>query len=83
VRRYKPDPVAYALGPATLDLPARDILFVSSNAWDAIGATWYGYTTMWVNRGGAPPEPLGTEPTHTGRSLRDVLSHLPSASRPS
>ena len=83
VRRYKPDPAAYALGPTTLALPARDILFVSSNAWDAIGATWHGYTTLWVNRSGAPPEPLGTEPTHTGRSLRDVLSHFPSASRPS
>jgi 2-haloacid dehalogenase len=78
VRRYKPDPAAYGLGPAALDLPARDILFVSSNAWDAIGATWYGYTTLWVNRSGAPPEPLGTEPSHTGRSLRDVLQHFPS-----
>jgi 2-haloacid dehalogenase len=24
--------------------------FVSSNGWDAIGATWFGYTTLWVNR---------------------------------
>jgi 2-haloacid dehalogenase len=78
-RRFKTDPAAYALGPATLGLPAREILFVSSNAWDAVGATWYGYTTLWVNRTGAPPEELGTEPTHTGRSLRDVLSLLPAA----
>jgi 2-haloacid dehalogenase len=76
-RRYKTDPAAYALGPAALDLPARDVLFVSSNAWDAIGATWYGYTTLWVNRTGAPPEQLGTEPGFTGRSLRDVLDHFP------
>lgn len=79
VRRYKTDPAAYALGPSTLGLPARDILFVSSNAWDAIGATWFGYTTLWVNRAGAPPERLGTEPTFTGRSLRDVLTHFPAA----
>jgi len=77
VRRFKTDPAAYALGPAVLGLPARDILFVSSNAWDAIGATWFGYTTLWVNRAGAPPEALGTQPTHTGRSLRDVLALLP------
>jgi 2-haloacid dehalogenase len=76
-RRYKTDPAAYALGTATLGLPARDILFVSSNAWDAIGATWFGYTTMWVNRTDAPPEQLDTEPTYTGRSLREVLSHFP------
>ena len=79
-RRYKTDPAAYALGPITLDLPAKDILFVSSNAWDAVGATWFGYTTLWVNRTGAPPEQLETEPTFTGRSLRDVLSHFPARS---
>jgi 2-haloacid dehalogenase len=73
VRRFKTDPAAYGLGPQTLELPARDILFVSSNAWDAIGATWFGYTTLWVNRIGAPPEELGIPPTHTGTSLRDVL----------
>jgi 2-haloacid dehalogenase len=72
-RRFKTDPAAYALGPAALDLPARDILFVSSNGWDAIGATWYGYTTLWVNRSGGPLEQLDTPPTHAGRSLRDVL----------
>lgn len=79
VRRYKTDPAAYALGPQSLGLAARDILFVSSNGWDAIGATWYGYTTLWVNRAGAPPEQLGTEPTRTGRSLRDVLDFFPAA----
>jgi 2-haloacid dehalogenase len=73
-RRYKTDPVTYALGTAAFDLPAADILFVSSNAWDAIGATWFGYTTLWVNRAGAPLDPLGTAPTHQGSSLRDVLA---------
>ena len=77
VRRFKTDPAAYALGPAALGLAAREILFVSSNAWDAIGATWFGYTPLWVNRAGAPPEELGTPPTHIGRSLRDLLALLP------
>ena len=77
VRRFKTDSAAYALGPAALGLQAREILFVSSNAWDAIGATWFGYTTLWVNRAGLPPEELGTSPTYLGRSLRDVLPLLP------
>jgi 2-haloacid dehalogenase len=72
-RRYKTDPAAYALGPAALGLAAHEILFVSSNGWDAIGATWYGFTTLWINRHDAPPERLGVAPTRTGRSLRDVL----------
>jgi 2-haloacid dehalogenase len=78
VKRFKTDPAAYALGPKALKLPAKDILFVSSNCWDAIGATWFGYTTLWVNRHGAPLEQLGIEPTRTGASLREVLSFFPS-----
>ncbi len=77
VQRYKVDATAYALGPQALGLPARDILFVSSNGWDAIGATWHGYTTLWVNRAGLPIEQLGTEPTHIGASLRAVLDLFP------
>ncbi|MBT9489047.1 MAG: haloacid dehalogenase type II [Rubrivivax sp.] len=77
VRRFKTDPAAYALGPDAFGLPARDILFVSSNGWDAIGATWFGYTTLWVNRAGLPLEQLDTEPTRIGSSLRDVLSFFP------
>ena len=72
-RRYKTDPAAYALGPAALGVPAAEILFVSSNCWDAIGATWYGYTTLWINRADAPMEQLGIQPTRVGHSLRDVL----------
>jgi len=74
LRKFKTDPATYALGTQALDLPARDILFVSSNCWDAIGATWFGYTTLWVNRFGLPIEQLDTSPTRTGTSLRDVLS---------
>ena len=72
-RRYKTDPAAYALGPVALGLAAPEILFVSSNCWDAIGAAWYGFSTLWVNRADAPLEQLGVPPTRIGRSLRDVL----------
>ncbi len=77
LRKFKTDPAAYALGPQALNLPVKDILFVSSNGWDAIGATWAGYTTLWVNRAGLPLEHLDTEPTRTGTSLRDVLGFFP------
>ncbi len=72
-RRFKTDPAAYQVGVDALGLPARDVLFVSSNGWDAIGATWFGYRTLWVNRSGAPLERLGTPPHHQGTTLRDVL----------
>jgi 2-haloacid dehalogenase len=74
VRRYKTHPEAYRLGTAVTGLPAAQILFVSCNAWDALGAAWFGYRTLWVNRYQQPFEELGTQPTRTGSSLRDVLS---------
>ncbi|HEX6017875.1 MAG TPA: haloacid dehalogenase type II [Burkholderiaceae bacterium] len=73
VQRFKTDDAVYALGPRVLGLPASEIVFVSSNGWDAIGATWYGYTTLWVNRARQPLDPLDTAPTRIGSSLRDVL----------
>ncbi|MEO6409239.1 MAG: haloacid dehalogenase type II [Burkholderiaceae bacterium] len=79
LRKYKTDPACYALGPQSLGLPANEILFVSSNGWDAIGATWFGYTTLWVNRTGLPPDELGTAPTRTGTRLDEVLDFFPSA----
>jgi len=75
--RFKTDPAAYAIGSAALALPAREILFVSSNGWDAIGATWHGYTTLWVNRAGLPLDPLDTSPTRIGTSLANVLDFFP------
>jgi 2-haloacid dehalogenase len=73
VRKYKTHPDAYALGPQATGLDARQIAFVSCNAWDALAATWYGFRTLWVNRYQLPFEELGTQPTRTGSSLRDVL----------
>jgi|SRR5450755_1143023 len=79
--RFKTDPAAYAIGTAALDLAAREVLFVSSNCWDAIGATWFGYTTLWINRFGLPIDELGAAPTRIGTSLRAVLSFSFASSR--
>ncbi|MEI6801986.1 MAG: haloacid dehalogenase type II [Burkholderiales bacterium] len=77
VRKYKTAPEAYALGEQTLGIAAAKVLFVSSNAWDALGATWSGYQTLWVNRYQLPFEELGTQPTRTGSTLRAVLDFFP------
>ncbi|MBI4636598.1 MAG: haloacid dehalogenase type II [Candidatus Rokubacteria bacterium] len=59
VKTYKPSPLVYALGPRALGVPAGDLLFVSSNAWDVVGAKAFGYQVAWCNRAGAPEEELG------------------------
>jgi 2-haloacid dehalogenase len=73
VRKYKTHPDAYALGTTATKLERKQIAFVSCNSWDALAATWYGFRTLWVNRYQLPFEELGTQPTRTGTSLRDVL----------
>ena len=80
--RFKTDPATYALGTRALGLGAADVLFVSSNCWDAIGATWFGYTTLWINRFGLPLDELGATPTRIGTALTDVLDFFASE-RPS
>jgi 2-haloacid dehalogenase len=62
VKVFKPAPAVYALGPQALGIPAADLLFVSSNAWDVAGAKAFGYRVAWCNRTSAPREELGVEP---------------------
>jgi 2-haloacid dehalogenase len=76
VHAFKPAPSLYELGPLTLKHPAHELLLVSSNCWDAIGAKWYGYITFWVNRGGVPLDRLGTAPDASGASLDDAVDFL-------
>ena len=77
VRQFKTSPASYALVSKYFPLPANEILFVSSNAWDALGATWFGFTTLWVNRQGLPGETIGPAPNYVGADLTQVLRVLP------
>jgi len=72
VHAYKTAAAVYELGPRNLNHPASEILFVSSNGWDAVGAHWYGYLSYWVNRTGAPAERLRTE-TASGPDLGSAV----------
>ena len=76
VGRFKTAPEAYQLGPDAFDLPAVEILFVSSNCWDVCGATWFGYRTFWVNRADAPVEELDVLPHAQGSNLSDLLDYV-------
>lgn len=76
VQAFKTFPAVYALGPRALRLPASEILFVSSNCWDACGAAWYGYTSYWVNRVDAPLERLGVTPQGIGADLDAAADFL-------
>jgi len=81
VRVYKPSPRVYELGPRAFGIPAREILFVSSNAWDVAGAKTFGYTTCWCNRTRAPMENLGAAPDVEVDRLDQIAGALRGAGR--
>lgn len=76
IRQYKTMPAAYALVLERFPVQLEEVLFVSSNAWDSLGATWFGFDTLWVNRLGLPHETLGPKPRFTGHDLSAVLEAL-------
>lgn len=76
IRLFKTSPESYGLVQQTFAVNKDEVLFVSSNAWDALGATWFGFTTHWVNRQGLPFEALTPHPHFTGPDLTSVLVSL-------
>ena len=47
---FKPAPEAYALIESVLGVPPAQVLFVSSNPWDACGAKAFGLNVAWIER---------------------------------
>jgi 2-haloacid dehalogenase len=47
---FKPAPDAYAPIEEQLGVAPRDVLFVSSNPWDACGAKVFGLNVAWIER---------------------------------
>ncbi|MDR5854299.1 haloacid dehalogenase type II [Caballeronia sp. LZ062] len=76
VRAYKPAAAAYALGPQAFGTAAREMVFVSSNGWDIAGATWFGYTTFWLDRASLPLEELGVTPRAMGRGMSELVAFI-------
>lgn len=72
VRTFKTRSAIYDLVPAAFGCAPARVLFASSNCWDAIAARWYGFTSVWVNREGAPVDHLDCQPHVTGSRLTDV-----------
>ncbi|HTC04805.1 MAG TPA: haloacid dehalogenase type II [Xanthobacteraceae bacterium] len=74
VRLYKPRPQVYALVTDRFGIKPDEVVFVSSNRWDIMGAASFGFRTVWVNRAQMPREYPHQPPAHTVSDL----SALPS-----
>jgi len=47
---FKPSPAAYALIESTLGIAPADVLFITSNPFDACGAKAFGLRVAWIER---------------------------------
>lgn len=73
IHLFKTAPQAYQLLLKAFPVKKEEVLFVSSNAWDALAAKWFGFDVFWVNRLGHPFEEIGVKPNYEGSSLSKVL----------
>ncbi len=76
IRIYKPQPAVYALVTDTFKIAPADVAFVSSNRWDVMGATAFGFRCVWVNRANMPDEYPEFAPVKVVREL-SALATLP------
>jgi len=69
---FKPDPTVYQLAVDRLGVTAEKIVFMSSNAWDAVGATAFGLRVAWINRFAQRPERLPFQPDIEIKTLDEL-----------
>jgi 2-haloacid dehalogenase len=56
IRIYKPRPEVYTLATEHFKVAPGEVVFVSSNRWDVMGAAAFGFRTVWINRTNMPEE---------------------------
>jgi 2-haloacid dehalogenase len=76
VQAYKPSPLAYQMGVEAFGLPKENIAFAAFAGWDAGGAKWFGYPTVWVNRLGKPIEKMGVRPDSIGKNINQLVDFV-------
>ncbi|WP_170578389.1 haloacid dehalogenase type II [Ruegeria arenilitoris] len=69
---FKPHSSVYDLVQQRFDCARDEVLFVSSNGWDAAGASGYGFVTAWVNRADEPMDRLPWTPAHVLSDLTTI-----------
>jgi 2-haloacid dehalogenase len=69
---FKPDPRVYQMVCDRFKCETNEVLFVSSNGWDASGASKFGFQTVWVNRANEPQDQLPWIPKAKLETLHDI-----------
>ncbi len=73
---YKPAPAVYALVTAHFGGRARDVAFVSGNAWDCAGAAAFGFHVVRIRRSAETEERVGPAPFAVIDDMRELAAVL-------
>ncbi len=69
---FKPHKSVYDMVGKHFNCTPDQVLFVSSNGWDAAYAAHNGFHTVWVNRAGEPMDRLPAKPQHIMSDLTGI-----------
>ncbi len=69
---FKPHKSVYDLVGQRFGCANEEVLFVSSNGWDAAASSGYGFQTVWVNRAGEPMDRLPWKPANVLKDLTTI-----------
>ncbi|MEM7471614.1 MAG: haloacid dehalogenase type II [Pseudomonadota bacterium] len=69
---FKPHKSVYDLVGKRFGCTNDEVLFVSSNGWDAAASSGYGFQTVWVNRAGEPMDRLPWTPSNVLKDLTTI-----------
>lgn len=69
---FKPHARVYDMVQDRFGCARSEVLFVSSNGWDAAGAAGYGFQTAWINRASEPMDRLYAAPHYVLPDLTTI-----------
>ena len=73
---FKPDGRVYELVNSKMGYKISEVLFVSSNGWDIMGAAKFGFSTAWINRNKKPVERMQWKPNYELSNLMHIVDLL-------
>ena len=71
---FKPNKKIYNMVLEYFSCDKKDVIFISSNGWDAAGGSAFGFSSLWINRSNLPKESIPWKPTWTGSDLKSIFN---------
>lgn len=76
IKSFKPNEKVYEMVLSKFNINKKEVLFFSSNGWDIVGATKFGFNTVWINRFNKEVEEFEFKPTLIVKSLIESLDKI-------